>query len=94
MLEAFACGVPVVVPRTQGFQDTVRHDETGNTPRIKSTPYQHTLSTHPINTPYQHTLSTHPINTPYQHTLSTHPINPSNEHNPSTHLMNTTYQHT
>ena len=35
--------------------------------------------THPINrhTPYQYTLSTHPINTPYQHTLSTHPINTS-----------------
>lgn len=29
VLEAFACGVPVVVPRTQGFRDTVRHDQDG-----------------------------------------------------------------
>lgn len=29
VLEAFACGLPVVVPRTQGFEDTVRHDQTG-----------------------------------------------------------------
>ena len=25
VLESFSCGVPVVVPRTQGFQDTVTH---------------------------------------------------------------------
>ena len=29
VLEAFACGVPVVVPRTQGFRDTVRHEVDG-----------------------------------------------------------------
>ena len=42
-----------------------------------NTPYQHTLSTHPVNTSsYQPTPSTHPINSPYQHTLpSTHPLN-------------------
>ena len=37
-----------------------------------NTPYQHTISIHPINTQYQYTLSIHPISTPYQHTLSTH----------------------
>eukprot|EP01035_Chromulina_nebulosa_P029334 gene29334-38865_t len=26
VLEAFACGIPVVVPRTQGFSDTVQHE--------------------------------------------------------------------
>ena len=25
VLEAFSCGIPVVVPRTQGFLDTVQH---------------------------------------------------------------------
>ena len=29
VLEAFSCGVPVVVPRTQGFRDTVRHEVDG-----------------------------------------------------------------
>jgi phosphatidylinositol alpha 1,6-mannosyltransferase len=29
VLEAFACNVPVVVPRTQGFRDTVRHEVDG-----------------------------------------------------------------
>lgn len=29
VLESFACEVPVVVPRTQGFQDTVRHEQDG-----------------------------------------------------------------
>ena len=29
VLEAFACGIPVVVPRTQGFSDTVKHEEDG-----------------------------------------------------------------
>lgn len=29
MLEAFACGIPVVVPRTQGFSDTVKHEVDG-----------------------------------------------------------------
>ena len=29
VLEAFACGIPVVVPRTQGFSDTVKHEDTG-----------------------------------------------------------------
>lgn len=29
VLEAFACGIPVIVPRTQGFLDTVSHDENG-----------------------------------------------------------------
>jgi phosphatidylinositol alpha 1,6-mannosyltransferase len=29
VLEAFACGIPVVVPRTQGFSDTVSHQENG-----------------------------------------------------------------
>ena len=29
VLEAFACGVPVVVPRTQGFRDTVHHEVDG-----------------------------------------------------------------
>jgi len=29
VLEALACGVPVVVPRTQGFRDTVRHEQDG-----------------------------------------------------------------
>lgn len=29
VLEAFACGIPVVVPRTQGFNDTVRHNVDG-----------------------------------------------------------------
>lgn len=29
VLEAFACGLPVVVPRTQGFQDTVKDGLTG-----------------------------------------------------------------
>jgi glycosyltransferase involved in cell wall biosynthesis len=29
VLEAFACGIPVVVPRTQGFRDTVRHEQDG-----------------------------------------------------------------
>jgi glycosyltransferase involved in cell wall biosynthesis len=29
VLEAFACGVPVVVPRTQGFRDTVSHEVDG-----------------------------------------------------------------
>lgn len=29
VLEAFACGVPVVVPRTQGFRDTVHHEKDG-----------------------------------------------------------------
>ncbi len=29
VLEAFACCVPVVVPKTQGFNDTVRHGQDG-----------------------------------------------------------------
>lgn len=29
VLEAFSCGIPVVVPRTQGFRDTVRHQQDG-----------------------------------------------------------------
>lgn len=29
VLEAFACSIPVVVPNTQGFQDTVKHGEDG-----------------------------------------------------------------
>ena len=29
VLEAFACGIPVVVPRTQGFSDTVQHEHDG-----------------------------------------------------------------
>ena len=29
VLEAHACGIPVVVPLTQGFQDTVTHEEDG-----------------------------------------------------------------
>ena len=29
VLEAFACGIPVVVPRTQGFNDTVSHQKDG-----------------------------------------------------------------
>jgi glycosyltransferase involved in cell wall biosynthesis len=29
VLEAFACGIPVVVPRTQGFSDTVKHEVDG-----------------------------------------------------------------
>ncbi len=29
VLEAFACGIPVVVPRTQGFKDTVRDHQNG-----------------------------------------------------------------
>ncbi len=29
VLEAFACGLPVVVPRTQGFVNTVAHDTNG-----------------------------------------------------------------
>ena len=29
VLEAFSCGIPVVVPRTQGFVNTVTHNETG-----------------------------------------------------------------
>jgi glycosyltransferase involved in cell wall biosynthesis len=29
VLESFACSVPVIVPRTQGFQDTVDHEYTG-----------------------------------------------------------------
>lgn len=29
VLEAFACSIPVVVPRTQGFRDTVRHNDDG-----------------------------------------------------------------
>ena len=29
VLEAFACAIPVVVPRTQGFNDTVRHSVDG-----------------------------------------------------------------
>lgn len=29
VLEAFACGIPVVVPRTQGFRDTVHHERDG-----------------------------------------------------------------
>lgn len=29
MLEALACGCPVVVPHTQGFRDTVRHEQDG-----------------------------------------------------------------
>jgi len=29
VLEAYACGIPVVVPRTQGFCDTVRDEEDG-----------------------------------------------------------------
>ena len=29
VLEAFSCGIPVVVPRTQGFLDTVRHEFNG-----------------------------------------------------------------
>lgn len=29
VLESFACGKPVVVPRTQGFQDTVTHEVNG-----------------------------------------------------------------
>jgi phosphatidylinositol alpha 1,6-mannosyltransferase len=29
VLEAFGCGIPVVVPRTQGFQDTVQHEQNG-----------------------------------------------------------------
>ena len=85
VLEAFACGVPVVVPRTQGFQDTVRHDETGNTthPHTLSTlpieipPYYHTLSTHTPcqHTPFQHTLSRYRhIDIPYHYIISTHPI--------------------
>lgn len=28
-MEAFACGIPVVVPRTQGFNDTVQHQVDG-----------------------------------------------------------------
>ena len=29
VLEAFSCGIPVVVPKTQGFLDTVTHEENG-----------------------------------------------------------------
>lgn len=29
VLESFACGIPVIVPRTQGFRDTVRHGVDG-----------------------------------------------------------------
>mmetsp|Transcript_10911 Transcript_10911/g.17771 ORF Transcript_10911/g.17771 Transcript_10911/m.17771 type:complete len:480 (-) Transcript_10911:429-1868(-) len=29
VLEAFSCNIPVVVPRTQGFRDTVRHETDG-----------------------------------------------------------------
>jgi glycosyltransferase involved in cell wall biosynthesis len=29
VLEAFACGIPVVVPRSQGFCDTVAHAHNG-----------------------------------------------------------------
>lgn len=29
VLEAFACSIPVVVPRTQGFCDTVTHAHNG-----------------------------------------------------------------
>jgi glycosyltransferase involved in cell wall biosynthesis len=29
VLEAFACGIPVIVPRTQGFSDTVQHEKNG-----------------------------------------------------------------
>jgi len=29
VLEALACGIPVVVPHTQGFRDTVRHEQDG-----------------------------------------------------------------
>lgn len=29
VLEAFASGIPVVVPRTQGFCDTVHHEDDG-----------------------------------------------------------------
>ena len=29
VLESFSCGTPVVVPRTQGFMDTVSHDVNG-----------------------------------------------------------------
>ena len=53
---------------------TLNHPSTGE--RGRGQPWQHTLSTHPINTSYQHTLSTHPINTSYQHPPSTHLINP------------------
>ena len=29
VLEAFACSIPVVVPDTQGFRDTVKHQQNG-----------------------------------------------------------------
>ena len=58
-----------------------------------NTPYQHTLSMHPIHPPYQHTLSTHPLNTPYQPTLLTQPLNAPSQHTLSTHTLNTPTQH-
>ena len=56
---------------------------------LPNKPYQHILSTNPVNTPCQHTLSTHPVNTPCQHTLSTHPVNTPYQHTLSTHPINT-----
>ena len=74
-----------------------------HTPYQHNSPYQYTLSTHPINTPslthpitpYPHTLSTQPIHTVYQLTLSIHPINTPSQHTLSTHpLSHTLSKHT
>ena len=56
------------------------NDKVGNESSLQLIYPIHTLSIHPINaisTPYQYTLSTHPINPPYQPTCLPHPRNPS-----------------
>ena len=58
--------------------------------RICTAPYQHILSTHPINTSYQYTILIHPIDTPKPRYVL-HPINTPCQHTLSTPLDNTLY---
>ena len=57
-------------------------------------PYQHMLSSYPMNTLHHYTLSTHAILIPYEHTPSLCPINTFYPHTLSTHSIHTPYQYT